>query len=189
MGIVVRAADAYVPILRSTLDRFGIPARFYFDSELDRHAVTRFLAGAVEAMLGGWDHAQTLAVLRLAPRFADSSTLDRFDFAVREQLPNAGLGALRAMAGEGDKLTRLLDALAGIEEWRSFSLAPKDWAERFRTLRNLFRPSVGRDFAAHAGVCGAARRPSSSSSTRPSTKPPGRSIRGAPWPSRISGAR
>jgi len=142
MGIVVRAADTYVQILHSTLDRFCIPARFYFDSRLDRHAVTRFLAGAVEAMLGGWDHAQTLAVLRLAPRFADSSTLDRFDFAVREQLPNAGLGALRAMAGEGDKLTRLLDALAGIEEWRSFSLAPKDWAARFLTLRNLFRPSV-----------------------------------------------
>ena len=33
--------------------------------------VARFLSGAVDAMLGGWDHAATLAVLRLAPRLAD----------------------------------------------------------------------------------------------------------------------
>jgi ATP-dependent helicase/DNAse subunit B len=142
MGIVVRAAGNYAPILGSTLERFGIPARFYFDSKLDRHAVTRFLVGAVDAMLGGWDHARTLAVLRLAPRFADSSVMDRFDFAVRSQLPNAGLGALKAAAAEG-KLVRLLDALAGIEEWRSFSLAPRDWAARLGTLRDLFRPWVG----------------------------------------------
>jgi ATP-dependent helicase/DNAse subunit B len=32
IGIIVRTADTYVPILRSTLERFGIPARFYFDS-------------------------------------------------------------------------------------------------------------------------------------------------------------
>ena len=142
MAIVVRAAETYVPILRSTLERFGIPARFYFDSQLDRHPVTRFLAGAVDAMLGGWDHARTLAVLRLAPRLSDSSAMDRFDFAVRDQLPNAGLGALKAAAGES-KLGRLLDALAAIEEWRSFSLAPRDWAARLATLRDLFRPAVG----------------------------------------------
>src|ERR1035437_10883555 len=68
MGIIVRAAGTYVPVLRSTLERFGVPARFYFDPEMERHRVVRFLGGAVDAMLGGWDHAQTLKVLRLAPR-------------------------------------------------------------------------------------------------------------------------
>jgi ATP-dependent helicase/DNAse subunit B len=145
MGIIVRAAGTYVPVLRSTLERFGIPARFYFDSELERHAVVRFLGGAVDAMLGGWEHAQTLKVLRLAPRFADSNTMDRFDFAVREQIPNAGLGALKALlpATPGaERLVRLIDALGAIEEWRSFELAPKDWAVQLRTLRNLFRPDA-----------------------------------------------
>jgi ATP-dependent helicase/DNAse subunit B len=142
MGIIVRAAEPYVPLLRATLERFGIPARFYFDDDTEQHAVTRFLTGALDAMLGGWDHAATLKVLRLAPRFADSATLDRLDFAVREQIPNTGLGALRALAGnEESPLVRLIDSLRTLEEWRSFEMRPADWAARFRTLRNLFRPA------------------------------------------------
>ena len=150
MGIVVRAAGAYVPVLRATLARFGIPAHFYFDSRLDEHPVVRYLGGAVEAMLSGWDHARTLAVLRLAPRFADNPAMDRFDFAVREQMPNAGLGDLRSllMAPEGhalpgaEGLLHKLCRLATLEEWRSFAMHPRDWAARFRDLRHLFRPAV-----------------------------------------------
>ena len=145
IGIIARAADTYVPVLRSTLERFGIPARFYFDSELERHPAVRFLSGAVDAMLGGWDHAQTLKVLRLAPRFADSNTMDRFDFAVREQIPNAGLGGLKALLADepgAERLMRLIDDLGAIEEWRAFELAPKDWVAQLRMLRNLFRPDA-----------------------------------------------
>ena len=141
MGIIVRTGDTYVPVLRSTLERFGIPAHFYFDAKLDEHAAIRFLTGVVEAMLGGWDHGRTLAVLRLAPRFADSNAMDRFDLAVREQIPNAGLGALKALAAESDTLAHKIASLRGIEEWRSFALTPKNWAARLRTLRNLFRPA------------------------------------------------
>jgi ATP-dependent helicase/DNAse subunit B len=150
MGIVARAADAYVPVLRATLERFGIPAHFYFESPLSEHPVVRYLGGAVEAMLSGWDHARTLEVLRLAPRFADHPAMDRFDFAVREQMPNAGLGELRSllMAPEGhalegaEGLLHKLDRLAALEEWRSFAMHPRDWAARFRDLRHLFRPAV-----------------------------------------------
>jgi ATP-dependent helicase/DNAse subunit B len=150
MGIVVRAAGPYVPVLRATLARFGIPAHFYFDSRLDEHPVVRYLGGAVDAMLSGWEHARTLAVMRLGPRFADHPALDRFDFAVREQLPNAGLGDLRSllMAPQGhalpgaEPLLHKLDRLAALEEWRLFSMPPRDWAVRFRDLRHLFRPSV-----------------------------------------------
>lgn len=150
IGIVVRAAEAYVATLRAALERFGIPARFYFDSRLERHPAVRFLRGAVEAMLGGWDHAQTLAVLRLAPRFADFQAMDRFDFEVREQVPNAGLGALEALLVDAggaplstgaERLLRKMNRLAAIEEWRSFVLSPKDWARQLRDLRALFRPA------------------------------------------------
>jgi ATP-dependent helicase/DNAse subunit B len=102
IAIIVRSRDPYVRLLRSTLARFGIPARFYFDEKLDQHAAIRFITSAVDAMLGGWDYAATLAALRLAPRFADSNALDRFDFAVREQIPNASLGGLKALA-EGSR--------------------------------------------------------------------------------------
>jgi ATP-dependent helicase/DNAse subunit B len=145
MGIIVRTAETYVPVLRSTLERFGIPARFYFDSDMERHAAVRFVSGAVDAMLGGWDHARTLQVLRLAPRFADSDVMDRFDFAVREQIPNAGLGALKALLAArpgAERLMHLIDALGAIEEWRSFEMAPKDWIVQLRMLRNLFRPDA-----------------------------------------------
>ena len=151
IGIIVRPADIYVPLLRSTLDRFGIPARFYFDSDLEQHPVTRYLIGAIDAMLGGWDHAKTLAVLRLAPRFADSNALDRLDFSAREQIPNQGLGPLRSFLIDEDgrphspgaeRLLHKIDSLAALEEWSGFFMTPKDWAARFRTLRNLFRPGV-----------------------------------------------
>jgi len=144
MAVIVRAKDIYVPVLRSTLERFGIPARFYFDQRLDQHAVVRFLTGAVDAMLSGWDHAQTLAVLRLAPRFADSETMDRLDFAVRDLMPDSGLGAMKGLAEAvgADRVAPLVDALAAIEEWRALTLAPEDWTARMRTLRALFRPAV-----------------------------------------------
>jgi ATP-dependent helicase/DNAse subunit B len=141
IGIIVRAAEAYVPILRSTLERFGIPARFYFDSKLHEHTAVRFLTGAVDAMLGGWDHAETLAVLRLAPRLADSSAMDSFDFAVRDLVPAAGLAGLKTFAGDTAPILRLIDGLAALDDWRALVLTPADWASQFESLRNLFRPA------------------------------------------------
>jgi ATP-dependent helicase/DNAse subunit B len=157
MAVIVRAPDIYVPALRSTLERFGIPARFYFDTDLERHAVVRFLSGAIEAMLGGWDHARCLAVLRLTPRFADFAMADRFDFDVREQTPNAGLSQLRSLllGDEGqprtgaERLLRKLDSLAALAEWRGSALTPADWAARFGTLRNLFRLARPAEPATH----------------------------------------
>jgi ATP-dependent helicase/DNAse subunit B len=150
MGVIVRAAEAYVPLLRATLERFGIPARFYFDQDLERHPTVRFFTGAVGAMLGGWDHAAALAVLRLAPRFSDSKALDRLDFKLRDRLPNAGLDGLRAplLTEEGqpfspgaERLLHTIDSLAAIEELRALSLRPRDWVSRLKDLRKLFRPA------------------------------------------------
>lgn len=150
MGIVVRAAEIYVPLLRSTFERFGIPARFYFDLDLEEHAAVRCLAGAVDAMLSGWDHALTLAALRLAPRFADMNAMDRFDFDVRQQIPNAGIGGMKSLLldenglprpGGAERVIHMLESLASLEEWRGFALGPKDWAARLGTLRSFFRPA------------------------------------------------
>jgi hypothetical protein len=78
-------------------------------------------------------------VLRLMPRLADSDELDRFDFAVRERIPAAGLDGLRGLAGG---LAEELERLAALEEWRGFSLTPPEWARRFRDLRKLFRTAL-----------------------------------------------
>jgi len=149
MGIIVRTERPYVPLLQTALARAGIPAHFYFDARLAEHAVVRYLTGAMGAMLSGWEHQRTLAVLRLAPRFADWNALDSLDFAVRQQIPNAGLGELKSLlvGAEGhplpgaEPLLHKLDSLAMLEEWRRFSLTPRDWALRLRDLRHVFRPA------------------------------------------------
>ena len=141
MAVVVRSPEVYEAMLRATFDRFGIPARFYFDADLERHAAVRFLGGIVDAMLGGWDHAETLAAIRLAPGIR----CDRFDFAVRGSMPGRGLTALRAIAAErasdeADELSRLLQSLEELDDWRERRLTPDDWAARLRRLRRLFSP-------------------------------------------------
>lgn len=129
IGIIVRNQQTYVPLLRASLHRFGIPARFYFDSKLDEHRAIRLLTGAVDAMLNGWDHIQTLSAMRLIPRYADSPEMDRFDFAVRERAPNQGLAELPSPATE---------QLRSLEEWLPLKLPATAWAARLQSLRTLF---------------------------------------------------
>src|SRR5437899_2576370 len=133
IGIIVRNQDVYLPALRASLERFGIPARFYFPGALNKHGVVRYLAGLVTALIGGWDHAETLAALRLS---GDSPALDRFDFAVREQLPGSGLGGLRALT-EDSGLQRQLDDLAAMEPWREQTLTPAQWVSRIAGLAQV----------------------------------------------------
>ncbi|HUJ22626.1 MAG TPA: AAA family ATPase, partial [Bryobacteraceae bacterium] len=111
IGIIVRTPETYVALLRGTLERFAIPARSYFDSVLMEQPAIRFLTGVLDAMLDGWDHAQTLTATKLAPGLGISAAMDRFDFALREKLPGAGLEPLRQLAGTTNaaRLSRLLD--------------------------------------------------------------------------------
>jgi RecB family exonuclease len=136
IGIIVRSPEIYEPILRATLDRFGIPARFYFDGDLAQHALVRFLAGTVDAMLGGWEHGETLAPVRLAPGVAS----DEFDFTVKEQMPASGLEALQRMAAERAKISELLQSFTRFDQWRTISLAPGQWAIRLSAMREMFAP-------------------------------------------------
>ena len=137
MGVIVRSPEVYEPVLRATLDRFGIPARFYFDADLSNHALARYLTGIVDALLGGWDHAETLAAIRLAPGIA----CDEFDFAVRDRMPDHGLAALRDLAaGAQPEVLGLLQSFEKLEAWRVLSLAPDEWAVRLQSLRELFAP-------------------------------------------------
>jgi len=149
MGILLRGEKPYVPVLRTVLERFGIPARFYFTPPLAEHALARYFRCLVEGLQGGWEHAAVLAALRMAASgVAGTPTADEFDFQVRERLPGRGLAALRELAPEGP-LRAFLDRLEALEGWRSLELSPRDWAERLKTLARLVELPViddGRSF-------------------------------------------
>src|SRR5205823_6515727 len=66
IGIIVRNPEVYLPALRAALERFGIPARFYFSDAMSEHGAIRYAAGVVKALLSGWDYAVTLAAIRLS---------------------------------------------------------------------------------------------------------------------------
>ncbi len=136
-GIVLRAHDPYGPLLETTFARFGIPARFYFTASLASHPAIAFLSGLVNAALDGWDHAALGGLLRM-PVSGVGATPDgdRFDFALRTQLPGKGLLLPEAPA--------ILDAFPAIDGWRQERVAPATWAERLKTLRRLLpTPVIG----------------------------------------------
>ncbi len=136
IGIIVRNPDMYLHPLRAALERFGIPARFYFADSLGEHGTVRYLAGVIEALRSGWDYGKTLAAIR---RSSDSSALDKFDFLLRERLPGCGLEGLKQLT-EDDRLQRLLDKFGALEPWRDLTLAPSQWARRLSSLPTLVQP-------------------------------------------------
>jgi ATP-dependent helicase/DNAse subunit B len=135
IGVIVRSPDVYEPILRATLDRFGIPARYYLDAELASHGVTRYLAGIVDGLLAGWPPEALLAVLRLDPGLGNSQAMDEF-----------------ARTGEysWQPLADRIAQLRALDSWREPKLAPEEWARRLRSLRAIFDPPRPSEPAAHA---------------------------------------
>lgn len=142
IGVVTRSREPYADALCSAFQRFGIPARFYFVETLGDHAAVRYLAGILDALLSGWDHAETLSVLRVpVAGLGGTSEGDRFDFAIRERLPGLGLTGLLAQAGEGPVRSRI-EQLQSLEPWLRGSAPPSEWASRFRSLQRLFPSPV-----------------------------------------------
>ncbi|MFN7937453.1 MAG: PD-(D/E)XK nuclease family protein [Bryobacteraceae bacterium] len=128
IGIVLRSEHPYGPILKTTLHRFGIPARYYFPKAFDTHPVRRFLIGILEALLSGWDYALLLPLLgmRFCP-LAGTPQGDAADFALRRRLPGHGFP---------DELAALA-AWRDFEPWRAASHTPAEWAKQLAALRRL----------------------------------------------------
>jgi hypothetical protein len=146
MGIIVRSEEPYVPALRTALDRFGIPARFYFGTPLPAHPVIRFLGGIVSSMLAHWDHAETLETLRLTGSPLEHA--DRFDYEIRRRLPGAGLADFRVLAGS--EHSSFFDRLEELSSWVDLPAAPAgEWQDRFREIASLFQPPNIRDGVSH----------------------------------------
>ena len=138
IGVIVHKAETYIahPQSHALALRHSGPILFRFP-----------LAGACRGALPHRrreGHAGRLGARRDSGGAASGTALcrvenamDRFDFAVREQIPNTGLGALKALlVGEdsrphtpgAERLLHKLEALGTLEEWRSFALTPQEWA-------------------------------------------------------------
>ncbi|HEV8147509.1 MAG TPA: PD-(D/E)XK nuclease family protein, partial [Bryobacteraceae bacterium] len=144
IGVILRTRDPYQSALEATFARFGIPSRAYFSDPVESHAAIRFLAGVIRALLGGWDHAELLALIRM-PLCGVGATADgdAFDFALREQLPGAGL-PLHSF----ENPPPILERMAALSEWRKSLATPVEWSERLgelpKTLGVAIAPEVGK---------------------------------------------
>jgi ATP-dependent helicase/DNAse subunit B len=137
IGILVRQHDPYVPLLCSTLGRFGIPVRAYFSGRLSDHAMVRYCRALIQAALSGWDHEKTLAALAMNPSgLPGRAEFERFARAVRERLPGSGLAGLRELAGQGAARQKL-DGLAALEGWAASPATPEEWSKRLAQLAGL----------------------------------------------------
>jgi hypothetical protein len=133
MGIVLRSRDPYAPALETALARFGIPARFYFADPVISQPAIAFLSGIVRAILDGFDHASVVSLLRMpVSGIGATPPGDRFDFALLDRLPGAGL-PLSAI----DDIPPILESLQPFENWRSDVADPLGWSTRLKNLRAL----------------------------------------------------
>ena len=148
IGIALRSAEPYGPILQTTLARFGIPVRSYFAPSLASHPAVSYLASLVRGLLTGWNHADLGASLRMPISGVGATSVgDRFDFQLRSNLPGRGL-PLRGIA----ETPEILNQLEQMSPWTSTRLEPAEWAGRLKALVKLIpNPEItGHDSRAHA---------------------------------------
>lgn len=142
IGIALGESQTYVPLLSATLERFGVPAHFYFSAPLRTHPAATFLGGLISGALSGWDFETTIETLRGHPRWGRRADFDRFDFAVREAMPGLGAESFLALC-ESDWLREELATCLKTESWKITPQRPAEWQRRFEALAAaLYRPGI-----------------------------------------------
>ena len=139
IAVALRDPATYVSLLQATFERFGIPARFYFEKPLETHPAALFLSGLVEGALHGWEFEATLDTLRAHPRWGKSADFDRFDFRVREHMPGHGALALTELC-EPDWLRKELETCLRTERWVGSPTTPEAWLSRFERMAEALYP-------------------------------------------------
>lgn len=122
MGIIIRSAEPYGPLLETTCARLGIPVRGYFAQPLAGHPVVRACAGLIDALLSRWECARTARVI------GDDALHD----LVRAALPAEGLDELMRIAPP--ELHSRIRALDAFSPWATETAGPSEWARRLSTL-------------------------------------------------------
>lgn len=151
IAVALREVEAWLPLLRTTFDRFGIPARYYFSWPVARHPVAVFLRGLMDCALKDWDFASALSAFRAHPAWGHTADFDRFDFKVREAMPNHGAEALLSLCESDTLRARLTDCIK-VSAWRSELLPAELWRRRLQhlaeTLYSIRTVAEPQDYAA-----------------------------------------
>ena len=139
IAVALRDADNWLPLLRTTFDRFGIPARYYFSTPVKTHPVAVFLGGLIECALADWDFERTLSTLRAHPVLGRRAPFDAFDFRVRDAMPGRGAEALLALCENEALRSDIADCLK-VDSWRTDRARPAAWQQRLENLaESLYR--------------------------------------------------
>lgn len=152
IAVALRDVDTWLPLLRTTFDRFGIPARYYFSTPVRTHPVAVFLGSLIACALSDWDFAPTLTALRAHPAWGHSADFDRFDFRVREAMPGRGAEALLSLCESAWLRSHIADCLK-MSSWRTEPARPVVWQRRFEQLaERLYRVGTIPEPADYAAV-------------------------------------
>lgn len=147
IGVVVRSEAEYVNALRGTFERFSIPARFYFASELRMHPTVRYLCGLVELVLADWNNALAADILRLPDSQVEASDFgDAFEAKLRAGEWGSGFDSIRAALPEKPGLR---DAFASLNELRDVRLRASAWTKRIAALTALLAAPEIKDRVPH----------------------------------------
>ena len=152
IAVALRDVDTWLPLLRTTFDRFGIPARYYFSIPFRKHPVAVFLGGLISCALSGWEFEPTLTALRAHPGWGHSADFDRFDFRVREAMPGRGAEALAGWCESDWLRARIADCLS-IDPWRNERARPDVWRRRLEQFADkLYRIRTVAEPADYAAI-------------------------------------
>jgi ATP-dependent helicase/DNAse subunit B len=152
IAVALRDVETWLPLLRTTFDRFGIPARSYFSTPARKHPVAVFLGGLISCALADWDFAAALEVLRANPAWGHNAHFDRFDFHVREAIPGRGAQGLLALCESDSLRPKLADCLS-ISSWLEDRLPPAVWQRRFEQMADsLYRLRTVPEPAGYAAI-------------------------------------
>lgn len=130
IGIIVRSQQPYVPLLATTLHRFGIPARFYFQSTLREHSVARFLLSFIDAVQDNWSYAALIPLVTSPFAGLPSADANAMDHFLRRKQPSFGLP-------EEWLAHAPIRRWAEFTSWNTLRQTPAEWAAAFATLRSL----------------------------------------------------
>ena len=133
IGVIVRSESAYVPALRTALERFGIPAHFYFGTPLSGNPQVLRAMRVVGALLGEWDHEELLAAIDLAPA---SNERDEFELRLRKNIPGKGLKEFTRLA-RGTSFEGFANTLRKLDPWRYEKTFASDWADHLAPLTGM----------------------------------------------------
>ncbi|HUQ91747.1 MAG TPA: PD-(D/E)XK nuclease family protein [Bryobacteraceae bacterium] len=142
IGILVRREHPYVPLLRTTLERYLIPATYFFQRALHKHPLARYFLTFLEALSSGWDYQRTLPLLQMPlSGLTGEPEVDQLDRLMRERLPARGIPAA-------------LDALGWqrFSRWTTTVHTPAEWAAELGALKQIVRMPVITDNVRHGQV-------------------------------------